>query len=104
MSVERYLQSPRFVSCTLVTFTNRAHQIRSHTVPYLDGALRRREGTNLEEVVPRRHPFGRADVGCPPLERAAVRRVTVVLLQAPLELGVQSVAVLVLCDAAQSRG
>ena len=42
------------------------------------------------------HPFRRANVRRPALQRAAVGGITVVLLQAPLELGVQRVAVLVL--------
>ena len=62
----------------------------------LDGALWCWERADLHQIVPLRNPFGWAHVRRPALQGAAVGGVTVVLLQAPLELGVQRIAVLVL--------
>ena len=62
----------------------------------LDRALWCWECADLHQVVPLRNPFGWAHVRRPALQCAAVGGVTVVLLQAPLELGVQRIAVLVL--------
>jgi len=59
-------------------------------------ALWRREGILLHQVVPLLHPFLGTDIMRPALQREAFGIIVRVRLEAPLKLGVERVAILVL--------